>query len=101
MLSQRDVEVSLGRATSCDRSDLASRSACSFPDLPEEGVKSGLEALVALEVDANLAGHLPAAPADFAFPPKLAQSVVLEPIIQFVLREPLELSAVVEVAFAD
>ena len=101
MLSRRDVEIPLGSPACGDDPELALRSACSFPDLPEEGVKSGLEALVALEVDANLAGHLPAAPADFAFPPKLAQSVVLEPIIQFVLREPLELSAVVEVAFAD
>jgi len=40
-------------------------------------------------------------PADFAFPPKLAQSIVLQPLIQIVLRKALELSAVVEVAFAD
>src|ERR1017187_3408324 len=78
MLSHRDTEIPLGSPACGDDPERALRSVRSFPDLPEERVKSGLEALVALEVDTDLAGHLPAASADFAFSPKLAQSVVLE-----------------------
>jgi hypothetical protein len=101
VLSHRDGKVPLGSPAGGDDRDLASHRIRPCPDIPEERGKSGLEAPVALEVDADLAGHLPAAPADFTFPPKLAKGVMLEPLIQLVLREPLELSAVVEVTFAD
>ena len=69
--------------------------------IAEQDVPRRRMRFLALEIDPDLRGHLPAAPTDFAFPPQLTQSIMLQPCVEFSMRQALELSAVVEVTFAD
>jgi hypothetical protein len=55
MLSQRDAKVPFGIPACGDDPDLVLRNPRSFSDFLEESVKSGLKALVAFEIDADLA----------------------------------------------